>query len=110
MANICKTDRHIIRQLDHISVIIGNKMLQNPQSIVHLIERLHFGISGPPCFAVLPLSFHFLNMGTILQHNITEITGSICRHNRTRKAAGIDIRKHSGMIDMGMCKQYIINL
>ena len=110
MTHIHKPDVKAILQTDRLPVSTGDKMIQYTLCIVHGIKRLYLRLAGTHCLPVLPLRLRLLNVSTVLQHDIAQLRRGPDRHHLSAESIGIDIGKHSNVVNMSMSDQNIIDL
>ena len=79
--------------------MLGTNCSKTPRAVVHLVKGLNLSSAGPAGLAVLPLGFHFLNVGAVFQHDITQITGGGGSHHMAGKALCVNVWEQSGMIN-----------
>ena len=110
MAYIGKTYLKAFLQFNNLVVIAGHKMLQHSIGIVHRIERRHFRFTCTFCLSVLPLRLCLLNVGTVPEHNLTEITGGPGTHHLAPESPCINKWQHSHVINMGVSHKHIVHI
>ena len=70
MAHVHKADLQPGGQLHFRLIIHADEQLHGRFGVLHRVHRLNRGVTGTLCLAVFPLSFKFLNVRTILQHDL----------------------------------------
>ena len=110
MSGIYKPNLNSVPKLHNFIVVNTAKMLQYSIYIIEIIDRSH---SVSPCSLTLTifiLSLLHLNMCRIPEHYVNQVFRCPCGNHRSVKAILVSIWNHTGMVDMGMCQKYVINI
>ena len=73
MPYIRKTNIYSVTQCNSLIIITRCQQFVCCIGIRHCIERLIFRSATSPCFTIPPFRLKLLNMGTVTQHDITQI-------------------------------------
>ena len=73
MPYIRKTNIYSVTQCNSLIIITRCQQFDCCIGIRHCIERLIFRSAASPCFTIPPFRLKLLNMGTVTQHDITQI-------------------------------------
>ena len=110
MTRIPEPNLQALCDLEYFIVWTWNKQCQCLLCIRHGVHRLHQRVAGTFAFSVLPLCLKLLDMGGILQHDLTQLGGGIRRKNLSLKPFLCQKRQQTGMIDMRVGDKHIIDL
>ena len=78
MPCIQKTDLHIFVYMILFLIRQAYQALDRSFCIVHIIQRKNLCFSGSSTLSVSPLRLKHLNMRTVTQHNLRQISGRFC--------------------------------
>ena len=101
--------RHTVAQGNLFPIFAGAQKLLHPHGIGHGVQRLHIRTARPAVFTILILCVRLLNVGRILQHNIQQLGRQASGQNLALKALLNQHGDTPGVVDMGVCHQYIVN-
>ena len=110
VSRIHKTDTNTVRQHDLLIIRTSDQTLDRPVRIIHIIERHKFFFSCTPALPVTPLCLKHLDMGTVTQHDLTQITRRRRGKDLPPESSLVQKRQPSGMIDMGMRQKRHVDL
>ena len=98
------------RGLEGFVVINGLKERYGFLRVFHTVQG-RGGIFDAPAlvFARLPLGFHFLNVGAVLQHEVEQFTGGLGAEDGAGKALFDNLGQQAGVVDVGVRYKNKIN-
>ncbi len=109
MTCIGKHRFHTITQSHFLAVLAGVQIFLHLHGVCYGIKRLHFALAGTLAFAIEPHGVALLNMGAVKQHNLHQLRRQPSGQNPAAETLTDQQRKASGMIDMRVSHQHIIN-
>ena len=110
VAGVDETDADPVADLDHLVVTAWGKVLQDTDGIFRGIDGHEWLCAGTFALSVAPLRLKFLDMGTVTEHDIAKVLRRLRRKDRPLKALLIKERKHTGMVDVGMGQEDIVDI
>ena len=110
MSHICKPYPYALAKLNFLIVIARYKILQCIDSIFHRVQWLIKFCTRSSRLSISPLSLKLLNMGTVTEHDLTEVCCRKGRYDLPLKSSLGKQRNQTGMINVCMRQKYIVNL
>ena len=110
MAHVHKADLQPGGQLHFRLIIHADEQLHGRFGVLHRVHRFNRGVTGTLCLAVFPLSFKFLNVRRVPQHNVAQLRGRLGGVNFTPEAVAHQQWQQAGMVDVGMRRQHTVDL
>ena len=90
MADICKTDLNIFRDMNFLIIAAGNDPLDTALRVLHGVKRLHGGLGcASLSLSVFPLRLGHLNMRAVAQHDAAQIGSGMGHIDLAPKTLGI---------------------
>ena len=110
MADIGKTDPDVVAYVDDLIVRTLDEMRQNPLRIRRRIKRLEGRKALADALSVAPFRFKLLYMGRIEQHDSAEITGRLGGKNLSVESLGPENGEKTGVVNMCVCDEDIVDV
>ena len=97
-------------QLHTLCIVHTNKQFQGRFGILHRIHGFHRLCTGALPLAVFPLSFKFLNVRRVPQHDAAQLHCGVRGVDLSPEAVARQQRQLTGVVDMGMGDQHPVDL
>ena len=110
MPRIDKPDFRPLRDLEPLVHLAGAEPLQAVLGIRQVVDGRFRLQTGPGRFPGFPLGLLHLDMGTVHQHNGTEVRGFLRRVDAAPESILGQQRQKARMVNMGMGQQHIVQL
>ena len=110
MAHIHKADDDAGRKLDLFIVIIAPEQRDGCLGVLNGVHGFHRLCAGALAFAVLPLSFEFLDMRRVAQHDAAQFCRGPGGIDPAPEAVAHQKRQKARVVDMGMGGQHAVDL
>ena len=110
MAHIRKPDGDTVVDLDHLMITARDHGAQQALNILHVVQGLHCSVAFSHFLSGLPFCLLHLDVGTVLQHDVTQIAGSLRGKHVAPESLFVQERKVPGMIDVRMGQKHKIDL
>ena len=109
MPHIGKPDLNAFTDPDPLAILTWHKKFNRVQCILHYINRLILRLSCTLSLPVSPFSLKLLDMCTVTQHDITQVSRCIRGKDLTFKSIFCKSWQHPRMIYMCMRQEHIIH-
>ena len=111
VTDICKAETDPVTHTEDLAVGIMHEQFDRLDGVLHGVNRLialsvHLSLG----FLIAPLSLHCLDVGRIAEHDIAQACCRCCGNDLPAETVMIQLGKHSGMVDMRMCKENKVDL
>ena len=110
MSRVVHPEDDALGHLENLLILAGPQQPDGGLRVVHVIDRLHRGLTCPFRLPALPLGLGLLNVGAVQQHNPAQVTGGLGGVDGSGEAVLAQLGQHTRMVNMGMGQEHRLNL